>query len=261
MQVLKHLSFCLKRKDLLKQLVISKLIVGQKDFLLGYLWWVIDPLLLMVIYWFLIGIIFKRGGENYPLFILCGLVPFRAFSISFNQSVVSISEKINLISHINFPRVFLPLTDVLANHIKLLFGFLVIFIVAIFFNVRISTHFFYLFVPFIFQTIMVSGIAMLISVIGVYFRDLKNLVQFIVRSLLYLSPVLYSVERIPERYRDMYYLCNPIAPLLESYRGIIMHNKLLDMKLVGISSVHAIFIFLIGYFFFINNEKKFLKYI
>jgi len=259
--MIKNLSFCLKRKDLLKQLVISKLIVSQKDFLLGYLWWVIDPLLLMVIYWFLIGVIFRRGGPDYPLFILCGLVPFRGFSISFSQSVASISEKIYLISQINFPRIFLPLTDVLTNHIKLLFGFLVIFIVALFFNVRIGLHYFYLIVPFISQIIMVSGIAMLFSVIGVYFRDIKNLVQFIARSLLYLSPVLYSIERIPVRYRDMYFLCNPIAPLLESYRGIIMYGKQLDISLVTISSLQTLVIFFIGYFFFVSNEKRFLKYI
>lgn len=257
--MLENLSFCRERKDLLKQLVMSKLVASQKDMLLGYVWWILDPLLLMLVYWFLVGIIFKRGGPDYPLFVLCGLVPFRAFAVSFSQSVTSIAGKFGLISQINFPRVFLPLSDVLSNHVKLIFGFLVVIVTALVFCIRIDHRILLLLIPFVMQILLVSGLAMFTSVLGVYFRDLQNLVQFLMRIFLYFSPVLYSVERIPERFRDLYFILNPIAPLLVTYRAVIMQNKALDYHLVGISAGHAIVFVLAGYVFFVFHDKKLLK--
>lgn len=261
MNIKQHFSVCIKRRDLLKQLIISQLIIGQKDLFLGYLWWILDPILLMLIYWFLIGIIFGKGGNNYPLFILCGLVPFRAFAISFSQSVISLSSKINLITHIDFPRIFLPLSDVLANHFKLIFGFMVIFVTALLFSRPITLSYALLIVPFMLQTLLVCGIAMITSIIGVYFRDLKNLVQFLTRITLYLSPILYSIERIPEKYHSIYFACNPIAPIMESYRGIILNDGTLQMQLIITSAVQTSIIIILGILLFIKNESKILKYI
>lgn len=256
----KALSFSLEKKDLLRQMVISKLKVSQKELMLGYFWWILDPLLLMLIYWLLIGVIFNRGGPLYPLFILCGLVPHRAFSISFSNSITSISGAFGIIGQVNFPRHFLPLSDVLVNHVKLLFGLLVVVVLALFFGLRVDYTFILLVIPVSIQVILVSGLAMLMSVLGVYFRDLKNLTQFLMRILLYLSPVLYSVDRIPERFRDIY-LLNPLASLYVTYRSIIMEQGALDPKLIMISLVEGLLFFFVGYLVFVRQERKLLKYV
>jgi len=255
----KALSFCIDRRDLLKQMVVSKLVVGQKDMFLGYAWWIIDPLLLMLIFWFLVGVVFGRGGPDYPLFVLCGLVPYRAFAVSFSQSVTSISGKYGLIGQINFPRVFLPLADVFANHVKLIFGFLVVVAVALIYRVRVDHTLFLLVVPLSIQVVLVCGLAMLASVIGVYFRDLQALSQFLLRVLFYFSPVLYSIERVPEKFRHILYLVNPLAPLLEIYRSIIMRKTPISLPMLGLSVVHALIFLLVGYFLFIRHERDLLK--
>jgi ABC-type polysaccharide/polyol phosphate export permease len=254
-----NLALCFERKDLFKQMIVSKLIVSQKDMFLGYLWWILDPLLLMFIFWFLVGVIFGRGGPDYPLFVLCGLVPYRAFAVSFSQSVTSVSGKYGLISQINFPRIFLPLADVFANHVKLTFGFLVVVVVSLIYRVHLNYTIFFLLVPLAIQVILVCGLAMLSSVLGVYFRDLQNLAQFLLRVLFYFSPVLYSIERVPERFRGFLYLLNPIAPLLEIYRSILMRKTTIDFHLLSVSVVQALFFFLAGYFLFIRQEKNLLK--
>jgi ABC-type polysaccharide/polyol phosphate export permease len=255
-----NLSACIERKDLLKQMVLSKLIAGQKDLMLGYVWWVLEPLLLTFVYWLLVSVIFQRGGPNYPIFVLCGLVPYRAIAISVNQSVGSFSGKFSLISQINFPRLFLPISDVVLNHVKLLFGFIVVLVMAGFFEVNLTYNIIYLIIPYSIQVMLVCGVAMITSVLGVYFRDLKNLMQFIMRVLVYLSPVVYSMERIPERYHDIY-LLNPIASLMVSYRDVIMYGRAPDPKLVLIVVVQALSLFIIGYMFFTSQDRKLLKFV
>jgi ABC-type polysaccharide/polyol phosphate export permease len=248
----------LAKKDLLWQMVISKLKVSQKDLMLGYLWWILEPLLFMLVYWLLVSVIFQRGGRNYPLFILCGLVPFRAFAISFSQSVSSIAGKFNLINQIDFPRLFLPLTDVIVNHFKLIFGMLVVLAFAIFFSVDLTLNTFLLVIPFMCQLLFVTGIALITSIAGVYFRDLKNIMQFSMRLLLYASPIIYSIDRIPDQYRTFYVL-NPVATWVLSYRAIIMDGVPPDPQLTLVSFLESALVLLAGLLFFQAQDKKILK--
>jgi ABC-type polysaccharide/polyol phosphate export permease len=240
-------------------MVASDLKASAKDLMLGYLWWVLDPILLMLIFWILIGVIFQRGGPDFPLFVLCGLFPHRAFTVSFSQSVNSLVSAFGIISQIHFPRIYLTLKGVISNHFKLLFGFLVLILVSIIYEKPLGLHLFLLIVPYSIQVVLISGVAMIMSVLGVYFRDLRNLSQFVARILLYMSPVLYSVERIPERFRDIYML-NPLASLYVTYRSIVMQTPI-NLQYVGIAAVHAIVFFLVGYLIFAKTEKSLLKYV
>jgi ABC-type polysaccharide/polyol phosphate export permease len=253
------LTFIIKRRDLLYQMVAAELKADAKDMMLGYFWWVLDPLLLMLIFWILIGMIFQRGGSDFPLFVLCGLYPHRAFTTSFSKSVNSVASAFGVISQIHFPRVYLALKVVIANHFKLLFGFVVLIIVSTIYEKPLGLHLFLLIVPYSIQVILISGLAMMMSVLGVYFRDLQNLSQFIARILLYLSPVLYSPERIPEHFRDLYML-NPLAALYVTYRSIVMQTPI-NLQYVGIAAAQALVVFLMGYLIFSKNENSLLKYV
>jgi ABC-type polysaccharide/polyol phosphate export permease len=254
-----NLEFIIKRRDLLYQMVASDLKAGAKDMMLGYLWWVLDPILLMLIFWIMVGLIFQRGGPDYPLFLLCGLFPHRAFTASFSQSVNSVASAFGVISQIHFPRIYLALTGVISNHFKLLFGFLVLIMVSTFFKKPLGLHLFLLFIPFGVQVVLISGVAMMMSTLGVYFRDLLNLSQFIARILLYMSPVLYSIERIPVRFRDIYML-NPLASLYVTYRSIVMQTPI-NLQYLGIAAAEALVVFFVGYLIFSKTEKSLLKFV
>jgi len=255
---LKYYAF---RYELLWFLVIARLKLTKKDLMLGYVWWLLDPLILMFVYWFLVTIVFQRGGENYAYFILCGLLPFRALSSSVNQSVSSVASKFNLISQINFPRIFLPLADVLANHIKLLAGFIVILIVGIFFGYKPSFYFFLVIIPFLVQWMLVSGISLFLSILGAYVRDIRNLTPFFTRFWMYISPVLYAGSDLPENLR-VFFNMNPMAPIIEGYRMIFMQQDvsvvtLLSSLLMPIVFASTLLVF--GTCFFIKYEQNILK--
>jgi len=229
--------------------------------MLGYLWWILEPLLWTLIYWLLVQKILDRGGEGYPLFVLCGIIPFRAFVLSINQSIRAYSANASLMNQLNFPRFFLPLSDVLVNHTKLLFGFLVIGIFALIYNKTISINCLYFIIPFLTQVLMLFGISMIVSVWGVYFRDLRNLMQFFTRSLLFLSPILYSLDRIPEKFHNLYLILNPLAPLVLSYRKIFLFNSPPSLQHITIMIIESTLIFALGLMCFSQSEKKLLKHL
>lgn len=247
------------RRDLLKQMIVSKLIVGQKEFMLGYLWWILEPLLSTIIYWLLFHIIFQRGGPDYHIFILCGLIPFKAISSSTNQSLNALRGNLPLLSQLSFPRIFLPVSNILVNHVKLIFGFLIIFIAAVLYYRSVSVNILWFIVPFFFQIVMLCGIAMIFSILGVYFTDLLNIVELLTRGFLFLSPIFYSVERIPVKYRDIYILLNPVAPLILSYRDIFLNGVAPKTEYLIILFIYSFLIISIGYLFFCLHERKILK--
>ena len=246
------------RRQLLKYLVISKLKLGKKDLLLGYVWWVLEPLLLMGVYVMLISVILQRGEPDYALFILCGLVPFRGLSVTVGQSVMSVSGKFSIISQINFPRIFLPLSDVITNHIKLFVGLLVIIAVATLYGIWPSIYTTTILIPLILQLIMASGIAFILAITGVFIRDIRNLSQFIIRIWLYGSPVLYSMDRIPDDWQYLLWF-NPMTPIILMYRDIFMYGGLPQERYMLIATAEAALLFGIGYLFFTRYESRILK--
>lgn len=252
------LSYWYRRRDLLRYLVVSKLKIGQKEMLLGYVWWIVEPLLLMLIYWLLVVVIFQRGGPDYPLFVLCGLIPFRATAVSLSQSVTALSGKFSLLNQLNFPRIFLPISDVIANHIKLIFGLVVVIIFAGMSTGKFHFTWIFLIFPFLIHFLLISGLAAILSISGAYFRDLKNLTQFFIRILLYLSPVIYSIDRIPKEFTWIY-LLNPFASLTIIYRGMIMDGVFPTLFVGSVAVLESVLIFTVGYVTFHLNERKILR--
>jgi len=258
-QLINNLTQALQRRELLRQMVISKLVVGQKDYMLGYLWWIIEPISMTFIYWLLFHKIFGNGGPDYHIFILCGLIPFKAVASSFNQSLNALGGNLTLLSQLAFPRVFLPIADILTNHVKLLFGFLVVFAAAAVHYKTISASVLFFLAPFVLQIILLCGIAMLLSILGVYFSDLKNIVELGTRALLFLSPIFFGIDRIPQQYRDIYVLVNPMAPLILSYRDIFLNGVAPRPEYLLILLVESLLVFTIGYLFFCQHERRILK--
>ena len=258
-QFIDNIAQVLQRRDLLRQMVISKLIVGQKDFMLGYLWWIIEPILMTFIYWLLFQKIFGRGGPDYHIFILCGLIPFKAVSTSFSQSLTALNGNLTLLSQLAFPRLFLPISNILVNHVKLLFGFIVIFLATTLYYKAVSFNVFWFVIPFLLQIILLCGVAMLFSILGVYFVDLRNIVELALRALLFLSPIFFAIDRIPLKYRDLYLLVNPLAPLILSYRDIFINRVLPKPEYLLILLVESLLVFTIGYVFFYQHERRILK--
>ena len=118
----------LRWRVLVQYLTLSTLKAGQHNTILGYVWWVLDPLLLMLVYFVLVEVIFQRGVEHYPVFVLCAVVPWKWFSSSLLGSMASLVGKERLIKQVVFPKIVLPLSQVLSNLVSFAFGLGVLFL-------------------------------------------------------------------------------------------------------------------------------------
>lgn len=248
----------IKHLALVEYLVINNLKIRHQNMVLGYLWWILNPLLWVLVYWFLVVLIFNRGEPNYPLFLSCAILPWRAFSVSISQSITAVSSQESIIKQVSFPKSVLPISIVLSNSVNLLFSILVLICIALAYGILPTINLGFLPLIIIIQLIFTFGIAFLISIVGVYFVDIKNMMQFILRIWLYLSPSLYSIERIPEKFQTIFML-NPFAPIFMSYRDVIMHGRMPAIGPLFIAFAIAAMTLMLGFWLFSGQEPKLAK--
>jgi ABC-type polysaccharide/polyol phosphate export permease len=254
------LEWLLKHWPLLKYLVISNLKLAHRNLALGYLWWILNPLLWMLVYWLLVVGIFNRGEPNYPLFLLSAILPWRAFVTSVGQSMTCISGQERLIKQVSFPKAVLPLSVVLSNGVSLSFGLVILILAAILYGLPLTGYLLLLPIIALIQLSFTAGLAFMLSVFAVYFADIRNLMQFVLRIWLYLSPSLYSIERVPLRFRDVFML-NPFAPIFTSYRDVIMYGQPPEWRWLAVATVISLATLIIGFAFFIRHEQRLSKVI
>jgi len=247
-----------KRRAMLSRMVEASFKSRNKGLLLGHLWWFFEPLILAFVYWMLIHVIFKRGGENYFLFALIGLVAFRAVLRSLRGSLSSIRSNRNIVTQIALPRVFLPATEVFIAHLFLLFGFIIMAGVAVYHEFPIGPWLLYLLIPFSVQFFIMLGIGMVLAVVGVYLPDLRMIMHWIGRAWMYSTPVLYALSNIPEQYRGLM-LYNPMAPVVMLYRRIIMKQQHPFTTELLVGGIYAVAFMIVGFIIFTLLDRRILK--
>ena len=248
------------RPELIKYLVITNLKLIHQNLVLGYLWWILTPLLWVVVYWVLVVVIFDRGEPNYPLFLICAILPWRAFAASIGQSMTCVSGQERLIKQVAFPKAVLPISVVLSNAVNLAFGLLIVTIAAMFYRVPITGYLLLLPVIALVQLVFTAGLAFFLSILAVYVADIRNLMQFVLRIWLYLSPSLYALERVPERFQNVYML-NPFAPIFTSYRNVVMRGEAPDWGWLAVAFAISLATLVAGFVFFASQERRLMKVI
>lgn len=248
-----------QRRDLLYYMVRLQMKAENKDKVLGFLWSLLDPLLLLVTYIILVSVIFDRGGSQFPVLLFAALLSWRWFSMSLSRSINSVTSKVKLIQTVRFPLAILPLSGIAIEFFNWLFGFIILLPMLFVYEANFSVYMLWLPVLLLIQLIGTIGACLIFAVLGTYLSDLTNIIQFAIRLGLYLSPILYTVEdRVPERLATLYMLVNPFAGLLESYKSILIFGEPpSEYILVGL--VVGVVVFFIGLWYFTRDEYKLVK--
>lgn len=219
------------RRHLLGVLVLSNLKRQNKASSLGYLWWLLDPLLMTGVYFMVVSVVFDRGGANAPfiLFLVCGLLPWKAFAETLSQSTNAFRSAGGIIKSIAFPKAVLPMALVASNTVYLVFALVVPFALALVYAPTYGTWPapVWLLLPVLVavQALFALGVSLVLSIAGVFFVDLQNIIRHVTRMWYFLSPGLYSIDLIPEAWQPVYRL-NPMVGIMTSYRDVIMHGRL-----------------------------------
>jgi lipopolysaccharide transport system permease protein len=218
----------LSRRRLVRYLVQADLRKKGADTLLGNIWWVLDPLLQMVVYVVFVAIILQASTPDYPLFILSAILPWKWFTASINDATTSVVSQERLIKQIQFPKIVLPVAATTAGIVGFGFGLIALGVIMLFYIDRVSINL--VFIPIIaaVQYVFTLGMALAVASVNVFFRDLGNVLRHLLRLWFYLSPALYSLSRLEDVqfFQDNPILldiarANPFAILFESYRAVI----------------------------------------
>ena len=216
------------RRRLVRYLVQADIQKRGADTLLGNVWWVLDPLLQMIVYVVFVSIIAPRPVPDYPLFIFAAILPWKWFSASITDSTSSIVRNDQLIKQIQFPKLVLPVSAATAGIVSFAFGTVALGLLMIPFSDRITPYL--LFIPVIaaVQFVFTLAMAVLVSAGNVFFRDLGNVEGHLMRLWWFLSPGLYSLAALDQLaiFREHKWLAtlaaaNPFAILFEAYRAVI----------------------------------------
>ncbi|HEU5225150.1 MAG TPA: ABC transporter permease [Actinomycetota bacterium] len=216
------------RQRLVRYLVQADIRKRGADTLLGNIWWVLDPLLQMVVYVVFLSIVVRNTPEDYPLFVFAAILPWKWFSASITDATSSIVRNDQLIKQIQFPKIVLPVAATTAGIVSFAFGVVALALLMLFYSDRYSVYLVFIPLIAIVQFVFTLAFSFLVAAGNVFFRDLNNVVGHVLRLWWFLSPGLYSIESLDKVsfLKDhptliTIFNLNPFAILFTAYRTVI----------------------------------------
>ncbi|MFI5352346.1 MAG: ABC transporter permease [Candidatus Binatales bacterium] len=255
-----RISAWLEPYDLLRNLVWAELTARYKTALLGTLWFVINPLLMMV----MLIVVFRRvihlDIQNYPVFVLSALLPWTFFSMALTNATGSLARSASLVKRVRIPRAYVPCSAIGASLIHFLISLSILFLVMLFSASRFS--FLILLLPLIIclQVMFLTGASLLTSSLNVFYRDVEHVLGPLIQALFYLTPSFYPLSYVPKRWLG-WYLLNPMAGIIEIYRDALTLGMLPARAVLGMAVLTSAITLAAGVVVFRRLEPYFDDYI
>jgi lipopolysaccharide transport system permease protein/teichoic acid transport system permease protein len=222
----------LSRRRLIAYLVRADLRKTGADTLLGNVWWVVDPLLQMLVYWLLVGVILQRGNvPAFPLFIFAAILPWKWFESTMKDGTLAVVGQDRLIKQIYFPKLVLPVAASMSGVVNFAFGLIPLtLLMVVAYADKITPWLLLIPVIAIAQLVFTTGLAILASALNVFYRDVGNLLRHLMRFWFYLSPTLYGLNQVDEITKGhglaaAWFKINPWTYILNSYRDVIYYGR------------------------------------
>ncbi|MEM7116835.1 MAG: ABC transporter permease [Chloroflexota bacterium] len=271
--ILQTLREVFQYRYLLQNLIIRDLKVRYKNSVLGILWSLLNPLMMMAVYTFLFTILIPNEDiHTFPMFILVALVPWTFFSGAVIGGTVSIVTNAPIIKKVYFPRILLPISVVFSNMVNFGLAFIVLVILLTVFGLPLTIH--ALWVPLILltQVIFLLGICFFLATLQVFLRDTLMILEVILLAWFFLTPVFYPLERYgpPTEILGLTFepavvmrWINPMASIIDSYRTVLWGTLnsqgpgSMDLIFFSRTFITAVIVFLIGFSFFTRWEHLF----
>jgi ABC-type polysaccharide/polyol phosphate export permease len=208
------------RYRLISYLVGADLKRTHADTIFGQLWWILDPLLQMGIYFILVQIIFQRNVPDYPLFLFAAILPWKWFTTTLGDATNAVTGRQNLLRQVQFPKLILPTASVVAGTISFLIGLLALSLVYLFYLERLSLWVVLIPVIAFVQFVFTLSLAIVLSAVNAFYRDVQNVLSHALRLWFYVSPILYSLDHIGNKRVETILSFNPFSAILASYRNV-----------------------------------------
>lgn len=247
--------------DLIKELVKKDLKLKYRRSFLGYLWSILNPLLIMVIMTIVFSSMFNRGISNFPLYLIAGRTIFSFVTESTTKAMSSIRSNASLIKKIYIPKYVFPLAKVTSGMIDCVFSMGAMLIVMFVTKTPITPYFLLIPLVVLQAYIFSCGLGFFLAQGVVFFRDLQYIYNAFTTAWMYLTPIFYPVESLPEIVRWFVVHINPCYSYVTQFRCFVYMNTMPDLWLIGAGFIWAIGMFLFGLITFKKSQDKFILYI
>jgi lipopolysaccharide transport system permease protein len=254
-----RLGDVLQFRELLYFLIWAELKVRYKQTVLGVAWAVIRPLSVMVVFTIFFGLVVRvpTGDIPYPIFAYSGMVVWTYFSGALGQSSGSLVQYEGLISKVYFPRLLVPMASVLASLVDFLFAFAVL----------VALVFFYGFIPtaavltlplfVLFAAAIALAVSLWLSALNVQYRDVRLLVPVLIQLWFFSTPIIYPSALVPEGWRTLYELLNPMVGIVEGFRWALLGTASPPIFTLAVSVFTVAALLVGGLYYFRRMERIF----
>lgn len=195
---------------------------------LSFLWWIFEPIISLGIYYLVFGVILQKGTEDFVPFLLIGLVTWQWFSNSVSHCSNAINNNLVLIAQVNFPKIILPSINIVIDGFKFIIVFILLLVFLWWYGFPPNTAYIALPLVLLTQHFFNTTISNLVAAIVPMLPDLQIIIANLLRVMMYLSGILYSVEQLPEHIQH-YFILNPMVMIIDWYRAILMHQQVPDL--------------------------------
>jgi lipopolysaccharide transport system permease protein len=255
--MLSLISTIFKYHQLISSLIIREITGRYRQSFLGIGWALLQPLVLMILFTIIRRFIsIPSDGLPYPVFCYSALLPWIFFSSSVISASGSIIQHSAIIRKIYFPREILPTVSVTVTFLDYFISSFILIFMMVLYGISIQWTVIFLPMLLIIQTILSLGIGYAASALATFRRDINFGMPFIMQSWMYLSPVIYPLSSVPQKYQSVY-LLNPMAGLLEAHRAILLHGQIPDFRYVLFSAGFALLTLFLGHKLFKALEMRF----
>ncbi len=245
-------------RELLWVFTLKEIKIRYKQTLLGVAWAILQPAALTVIFTIIFSLFLKvhTGGVPYPIFAYSALLPWTFFSTAVSFGALSVVNNGGLVTKIYFPKEVLPLSAIGAAFFDFLMASLIFILMMFIYKTPITVNILFVFILMPATLLLTTGISLFLSAINVLFRDIRFVVPLVLQVWLYLTPVIYSFEQVPQKYR-VWVALNPLVGLVQGFRDVTILGKMPDFNLTVFSLIVSLAAFFFGYWFFKRKEKIF----
>ncbi len=248
-----------KFRDMIAELTHRELRGKYKGSVLGFLWTYINPLAQIIVYSFFFSQIFRSGIEKFHLYLIVSMFPWNFFAGGVLQGLGSVRYQGDLVKKVYFPRQILPVVSVTVNFVNMLISFLIIYSVLLVSGWGIDMRLQLWLIPImLIEYILTLGLSLMFAAIEVYFRDIEHIMSVIMMIWMYVTPMFYSLEIVPNHLKRFFYF-NPMLYVIGMYQRVLYYKELPGFDYMVRAALISVCLLVIGWIVFHKLEKRFAE--
>jgi len=240
----------IRYRALIRNLVTKDLKVRYKNSALGFLWSLLNPLLMMVVFTFVFTQILNQDIPKFPVFVLVALLPWNWAAAAVTIGTSALIDNRALITKVYFPRVLLPISVVCSTMVNFILSLPALFLIMVVFRVEFTPWILYIPVIVLVQAIFLAALVMFLAPLNVYFRDTLVLVDVGLTAWFFMTPVFYPIESVAPNLTAWMYRINPMAAIVAEYRTILYHGGVPDPLFMARTGATSLVLLVLSYIFF-----------